>query len=400
MTKLMSTKIVVLLTALVAATTLAAAPGDEGTPITTDAVGMDAAIYATDWGISDTEARRRLDIQRSAGVLNAILGVNEAETFAGLSIQHGPEFRVIAYFTRNGDDRIQPYIDGNPLADVVETRTAEVSVATLQTIQAEAMSLMHALGIPVESAIKIQDNHVELYALDPSTLQAAVHRSGLRLSHKVEVVAADQHSSEVADIYAGLELAIEYAGGGGGACTSGFSVEDSSGTKGLLTAMHCVDDISNDTVKYDGSELPIQAGSYGGSRDVMWVTAPDFKVRNLAYDGSGNRYIYSTKSRSQITDNEYICKYGITTKYGCGYVESTTYDRPTAKCKGGCTWSATWILVKPATAGVDLSEPGDSGGPWFFGNTAYGIMTSHLGDKAIFMSIDYIDVLDVTVLTK
>ena len=64
------------------------------------------------------------------------------------------------------------------------------------------------------------------------------------------------------------------------------------------------------------------------------------------------------------------------------------------------TWAATWILVKPATAGEDLSEPGDSEGPWFYGSKAYGIMTSELGDKAIFMSIGYIDDLGVSVLTQ
>ena len=400
MTRLWNVKTVVLLITLVAAATLAAAPGDAATPITADALGMDAAIYAADWGISVTEAKRRLDLQESAGVLNNTLSANETETFAGVSIQHGPEFRVIAYFTRNGDETVRPYSAGGPLADVVETQTADVSLAALQLVQSEATSLVRSLGISVESAIKIRQNRVELYALDPGALKEAVSLAGSQLPNKAEVVAVDQLSTEVANIYAGLRLDIDYSNGDTGKCTSGFSVKDSSGTKGITTARHCVEDMADDDIKYNSTVLTIEAGIYDGTRDVMWATASGHTVRNLAYDGSGNRYITSTKSRSQISDNEFVCKYGIVTRYGCGYVESTTYNMQGATCTGGCTWTNTWVLVKPATAGEDLSEPGDSGGPWFKGNRAYGLMKGQLGNKGIFMSIDYFDDLDVTVLTQ
>ena len=58
------------------------------------------------------------------------------------------------------------------------------------------------------------------------------------------------------------------------------------------------------------------------------------------------------------------------------------------------SWSNRPLRVKTCRS------PGTVGGPWFYGSKAYGIMTSHLGDKAIFMSIDYIDDLDITVLTQ
>ena len=67
------------------------------------------------------------------------------------------------------------------------------------------------------------------------------------------------------------------------------------------------------------------------------------------------------------------------------------------------TWAATWILVKPATAGEDLSEPGDSEEPWFRGNRAYGIVRSQApgdGKDAVYMAINYISDLDLSVLTE
>lgn len=67
-------------------------------------------------------------------------------------------------------------------------------------------------------------------------------------------------------------------------------------------------------------------------------------------------------------------------------------------CVGGCTWSATWILVQRGA--VDLVEGGDSGGPWMVGNTAYGITMGQWDKKGIYMAINYIDILDVTVLTE
>jgi hypothetical protein len=70
----------------------------------------------------------------------------------------------------------------------------------------------------------------------------------------------------------------------------------------------------------------------------------------LGYDGS-------------IAEGDYICKYGRTSGYGCGYVYrasvSVTFDGITHR-----------RLV--AIRGY-FTEGGDSGGPWFLVNNAIGI---------------------------
>jgi hypothetical protein len=216
-------------------------------------------------------------------------------------------------------------------------------------------------------------------------------RSGAQLPAVVQVVRVEKHSTEVAEIYAGLELDLSRFVD---PCTSGFAVQDdSSGTLGILTAAHCAPDPSVDTISYNGTVLPIQASAYGGSRDVLWATVPGFTAQNLMYDGTQTRYVLGTKGRSQQTNGEYVCKYGVTTDYNCGYIDSKDFRRQ----KAGQSWSSTWILVdKP---GEHLVRPGDSGGPWFSGNTAYGITVAEVGDKALYMAINYIDILDVSVLT-
>lgn len=61
--------------------------------------------------------------------------------------------------------------------------------------------------------------------------------------------------------------------------------------------------------------------------------------------------------------------------------------------------NATFIRVHSDTS--DLYEGGDSGGPWFVRNYAYGMMTADFEDSydAIYMALDYIDALGLTVMT-
>ena len=92
-------------------------PGEE-------ALMQDAKMYASRFGVDLDEAIRRLKLQSEIGDLNAELAAKERDTFAGLWIQHQPEYRVIVRFTRNGGVTIRPYIENGPLADIIEIRTA------------------------------------------------------------------------------------------------------------------------------------------------------------------------------------------------------------------------------------------------------------------------------------
>jgi len=346
-------------------------------PIDENPLVRDAQVYASDQGISLDEAIRRLQLQRPIGELNAQLIANERDTFAGLWIQHDPEYRVIVQFTRDSEATIQPYIDNGPLADIVEVRTARVSLAQLEIAQSLVMKAIHDLGVTVNSGINVFENSVELYVIERSQLEAALQEANIQFPEYVKIITVKELSTPEVDIYAGLALS---------ACTSGFSVKNSNGTKGITTAAHCPNSLS-----YNGTNLPFQGSAYGGSYDVQWHTAPGFTMRNLMYDGIYNRYVYSTKHRNNQALNEFVCKYGKTTGNTCGYIIDKNFDP-------GADYIATFIRVH--RDGVNLSEPGDSGGPWFSGNTAYGIHTHGIGDDAAYMAVNYIDILGLTVLTQ
>src|SRR5258708_22490417 len=121
-------------------------------------------------GISVTEAVARLQDQGAVGSLGARLEQAEADTFAGLWIQQTPEYRVVVAFTRDGQQTIRLYVAGTSLENVIEVRTAAVTLAALKAEQAQAHALVAALvmtlGLAVDSSINVQANQVELTVTD------------------------------------------------------------------------------------------------------------------------------------------------------------------------------------------------------------------------------------------
>ena len=68
-------------------------------------------MNAKDYGVTLEEAVRRLRLQNALPRLEPELRKKEADTFAGLWIQHEPDLRLVVLFTRDGEKTIQPYID-------------------------------------------------------------------------------------------------------------------------------------------------------------------------------------------------------------------------------------------------------------------------------------------------
>jgi len=173
-------------------------------------------------------------------------------------------------------------------------------------------------------------------------------------------------------------------------CTSSFTVTHvSSGRKGLITAGHCAN-----SLKYNGKRsLVFQAQAYRNVTppepyDVQWHTSSDplDGYRAYVYIGNGSRAIYGQSPRSYQYVGEYVCKYGITTGASCGTIV-------------GFNFNGTYIRVHSDL--VDLSEPRDSGGPWYKDYTAYGIMIGDIepGNDAYYMAIDYIGILGLRLNT-
>lgn len=134
----------------------------------------DAQIYAKHMGVSVDEAARRFDLQDAAGNLDAELSRKESATFAGLWVQHTPDFRVVVRVTHNGADVLAPYVQRAGLVGWVDVRPADATLVALQKAQSEAMEAVRRAGLEVESEINVYENRVQLYVIDRVGLEAAL----------------------------------------------------------------------------------------------------------------------------------------------------------------------------------------------------------------------------------
>ena len=139
-------------------------------------------------GISVEEFQRQQALAEEAGRLGAKLDKNERNTFGDLEIKHGRDFRVVAYFTRDGKQTIRRYVRCTPLEGFVEVRTVEASIKELGVAQEEAGRITHRLGIRADSDIDITKNRVAVYVTDAQRLEAALRASGEELPEHVVVV--------------------------------------------------------------------------------------------------------------------------------------------------------------------------------------------------------------------
>jgi len=167
-----------------------------------DALRRDAQAMAEHISIPVDEALRRLQYQDGIGDLQATLMANEAETFAGLWIEHEPEYRIVVQFTRDGEQTIHPYLEGKPWADRVEVRTAEATLASLEAAMAETMNLLQALDLNVITLLNVQENRVEVIVIDRAWFQAELDKAGVQLPEHVELVMSEAYRGQEIDVCA------------------------------------------------------------------------------------------------------------------------------------------------------------------------------------------------------
>lgn len=160
-------------------------------PTPDEALQADAAEYARQFGVSQEEALRRLRVQNEIGGLGAALQRDEAETFAGLWIQHEPEFRLITAFTQDGAQTIQPYLEGKSYAELVGVKMFPHSLRELESAQQQGIQIAEELGIPITSYITVQENRVTLVVGNPDLFLDEVRLAGRELPELVEIVAID-----------------------------------------------------------------------------------------------------------------------------------------------------------------------------------------------------------------
>ena len=185
------------------------------------------------------------------------------------------------------------------------------------------------------------------------------------------------------------ESSTEHLGGESlSSCTSGFGTKDSSGVRGISTAGHC-----GDSQRDDGSSLTFQDDYEDTHGDFQWHTGSQIHTDDF-WAGNNSSNEVDSRDVSSIgapTVGQSLCRNGKTSYKDCQKVRKLNY------CYGDyCN------LVQ---MGSHLSAVGDSGGPVYWGNTAYGLHHVKVIDpwpfpREAFSRADRIDdALDISIAT-
>ena len=167
----------------------------EGEP--SDALVRDARRWARDKDIPVKEAIReaRLDecYWHDAAGLERELRHREAQTFAGFWVEYEPEYRYIFLFTREGEETIRPYIEGETYARFIEARSwADATLKELEAARDRASRLVDESDIRAEGiSTNVKKNRVEIFATDKTRFRAALRKKDARLPEHVVVVEID-----------------------------------------------------------------------------------------------------------------------------------------------------------------------------------------------------------------
>lgn len=173
------------------------------------------------------------------------------------------------------------------------------------------------------------------------------------------------------------------------ACTSGWAVANAAGLRGISGAGHC-NGITKVTHPGEGDhDLTFQAQHEGQWGDVEWYTSTVFEPDDFYSDATTIRDVGAVEARWNISVGESICGYGRASN-----VRDCTLDVNNNNLACG-------HLSRMVEMNGEALVPGDSGGGWSFGVTAYGAHYGNCGSNDMFSVADLFDeAIGVSVLTQ
>lgn len=343
------------------------------------ALAQDASQYMLAHpSISLPQAMQRLQAQQDSVSATDRLQERFKERLAGISIEHEPEYRIIVLLI--GDD---------PVPD--ETiRAAKMNVPVIFRTGAKATRQQVIAAMrSYQPTLRTKFSRERGMGHDPRTGKLAVYlnvrevnkaglttRDGIEaIRRSIEVDTGVPVSIKLTDAYSantaiagGARVEGVAHTGRRGSCTTAFVVTDGLKTA-MSTAAHCPDELTYHDPQGGQTLLSFVNGWGWGYQDVQ-INASPVPLEPLFYanpkDGS-LRTLETWRNRTSTRAGDYVCHYGIKTGYSCAEVEMIDFAPPRDLCAGPC--QPEWITVAGPKCGS-----GDSGGPVFNGNVAFGIL--------------------------
>lgn len=361
---------------------------------------QDARSYADEFNVSEEEALRRLRAQEQMSKVIDLLTRANQHRFAGLWIEHVPEFQLIVWLV--GDKPVPPGLQNavrrSPIPVVFRTGAAATQADVLEKVRLSVPWLLTELPDMAGTDMDVRTGDIVLtvYAVGAAgeAAKAKGPKIGKQLGHPVRIDLIDAPEQDAA-VRGGANMST---------CTSGFVVANSAGTRGILTAAHCGNSQSYSDFDGTSTSTTFISEILDADQDVQWHTTPQTEVPEFYADlTTSARILTGRRLRSSTAVGNTVCHRGKTSGYSCGSVDSTTYQPTYSGACGTVACASTYIKVSGSSLAC---SGGDSGGPWFNGQTAFGIMKSASFSGAApgqcnygtYMSTDYISGLGVSLV--
>lgn len=397
-------------------------PGAEAAASSDAAQPADPAVasYATEYGVTEAEASRRLDrIQPMQDILASIREV-ESSRVAGWGIDHAGTFTGWVWLTgdapageistaiADAHDDVEirtgathtlaellvaqdSFGNGSSIGPVgrVDDQTSITDYSAAVTFTAPDMDT-NTLHIGIDPALLRSVEPLELQGpgggIGPVGNTGALTTPDSATDAELAALAAQMtaaYSGHIGVAYAvvdGRDYAEDAMFDGGRAmrtCTSGFAARHSTTqTYGIITAGHC-----SASQSMHGVQLPWVTGYKGTTADAQFHRIPSGSGHQLRSDYLCRQpwllvcTVQAIEAWSAML-GDFVCHTGMRSGSSCGTVINIYY-RPTNA--GACyadefntpaDCAARFVRVHGSSL---KSCKGDSGGPWFRRNTAYGI---------------------------
>lgn len=348
--------------------TLATASVAQPVQTQTEALTDDAIQYAGHFGVTPAEALRRLKAQQASVSATDAIAQEFAGRLAGISIQHSPDFRIIVLLT--GSEPVPDRIAGN-VPIVFQTGAKATHAQALQALRRHLIDLRTDLPNARGAGYDQRTGDIVLLVTRSDADRLGIDRIRARAEQvggtPVRVVINELNESNMSVYGGGRVEGLNLQTHRQNLCTTAFVVTNGE-TNAMTTAAHCPDELTY--TDRDGTMITLpMIGSWGAAyQDVQINGSPD-SPQPLFYSNRGAgtlRELISWRNVASTRAGDFLCHYGESSGYSCATVELTDYAPPGNLCGGPC--SPTWVTVK----GPDCL-PGDSGGPVFSGEIAFGI---------------------------
>lgn len=435
-----------------------AAPGSSPQPLMNEAetLAMDAKNYAASYNVSTDEAMRRLLIMHGTGEQLTGLQESYGNKLSGIYFDNTQNFGLNIKIKGGYSQPKFTRLEKKPVLNIRKLKSinpeerklvrsannlTETEVEAAYTILEKGASSPVTVTYNAPNTKKERNNSIfghqhlakkrfpaiEMVLDDEQTGNVLVYVNSLKAVQQGELEKIFKTKVDLIEIPGGIQ-ATKTRGGSwlvkssdlSNYCMTAFTAKRiSTGELGVITAGHCIK--ADTPLSYkdkDGTQYAISpvSGMYinDTSMDLAFMKAgtttaqqavPQFYADSTSTPRAltGKRYRASTDVKTSTVKGSYICHLGQTSNtnsalvQSCGEVTSITG----ANHNGGNTYVV--VSNTQSGAGTDHTSglgtlrcvPGDSGGPWFALNVAFGVQSACSwkdADKTIARTVIYTSV--------